>query len=120
MSKEHLTKEVEHKKDTKKKGRPKKESSQKKVVKKVINPENYFFMHDGRVLKEIIELAEILETIDNEVFYHHVNESKNDFSNWIRDIFENHELSQEIFAVREPRQMQVIILKHLAGKEGKR
>jgi hypothetical protein len=114
MNKEHPAKEADHKKEPKRKGRPKKESALKKPFKKSINPEHYFFLRDGRVLKDVIELADTLENINNDIFYHHVNNEKNDFSNWIKDIFENKELSEEIFTIREPRQMQVIILKHLA------
>lgn len=81
---------------------------------KIIKPENYFFLHDGRVLKDLFELAEHLEHISDDVFYHHVNDNKNDFSNWIKDVFENKDLADEICLIREPKQVQLIILKHIA------
>ena len=104
----------------KKIGRPKKSDGPKKVIqkaeKKEIKPEQYFYLCDGRVLKDLIELSECLETMNNDVFYYHVNDSKNDFANWIRGVFERQELADEIMSIREPRQFQVVILKHLAKK----
>ena len=115
MNKNNVLKDCEKKKE-----KPKKEAIAKKIVQKKakehIKPENYFYLRDGRVLKDMIDLTECLETINNDIFCHHVNDSKNDFSNWIRDIFEKKDLAEEIMQIREPRQIQVIILKHLAKK----
>lgn len=119
MNKNSTAKEEAHKKG--KVGRPKKEGAVKKTAapsKKDIKPEHYFYLRDGRVLKDLIDLSECLETINNDVFYHHVNDARNDFANWIRDIFERKELADEIMSIREPRRVQVIILKHLAKKRG--
>jgi hypothetical protein len=112
-----VTKEEAHKKA--KAAKPKKEGTLKNAVKKPvkeIKPEHYFYLCDGRVLKDMIELSECLETINNDVFYYHVNDQRNDFANWVRDIFERRDLADEIMTIREPRQVQVVILKHLAKK----
>ena len=37
-----------------------------------------------------------------------------DFSNWIKDVFGNKDLAEEIYVIREPKQTQLIILKHIA------
>ena len=100
------------------KGRPKKASNAKKIKEaRIIRPENYFFLSDGRVLKDLFELAETLETMNNDVFCHHVNDFRNDFSNWINDIFDESQLADEIRVIRNPHEMQVIILKHVAKKK---
>lgn len=105
-----LKKSVKSKKEIKEK----KTLPVKEEVKKEIKPEHYFFLKDGRVLKDVVELAECLESISDDIFFHHVNDSRNDFSNWIRDIFGNIVLSEEIYAIKEPRKVQLIILKHIA------
>ena len=101
-----------------------KKPAAKKIVKsnsdkeiKSIKPENYFFLNDGRVLKDLFELAECLETIDNNTFFHHVNDGKNDFSNWIRDVFNDKDLAEEIYVLRDPKQMHLIIFKNIAKKK---
>lgn len=80
----------------------------------IIPQEKYFFLNDGRSLKDMFELANCLETINEEIFFHHVNDFKNDFSNWIKDVFGNKGLADEIFLIKDPKQTQLIILKHIA------
>ena len=95
------------------------EKSAKKAEepKRIIKPENYFFLCDGRAIKDLAELAEFLETMNDGVFSYHANDVKNDFSSWIKDIFENKELADEIYMVRDPKQIKIIILKNLTRKE---
>lgn len=45
---------------------------------------NYFAFPDGRLAKNLEELFMIISTSDAAVFLEHVNDSKNDFANWIR------------------------------------
>lgn len=61
-----------------------------------VKPENYFILCTGEGIKDLTELLEKLKTIDDSTFAHHVNENKNDFSNWIRHVFGNHELADTI------------------------
>jgi hypothetical protein len=61
-----------------------------------IRPENYFWLKDNRQIKSLEELSKILEDIPLDVFNHHVNDTKNDFANWIRDVFKKKGLSEEI------------------------
>jgi hypothetical protein len=61
-----------------------------------VNSEFYFYLNDGRVLKSASELMHSLNSMSNDVFVHHVNAERNDFSNWIRDIYGNKELALSI------------------------
>jgi len=45
-----------------------------------------FYCKDGRVFRKLEELAQALKDMDAKTFLHHVNEEKNDFENWIRDV----------------------------------
>src|SRR3989338_9425681 len=65
-----------------------------------IKPEQYFLLRNGRLIRGISELADILKTIDNETFVHHVNESRNDFSTWIRDVFNEPLLADRISGLK--------------------
>ena len=70
-----------------------------------IGPKHYFYLKDGRILKDIFELREIFVNISEEVFNHHVNNERNDFSNWIRDVFDNKSLALEISQCKTKEEM---------------
>jgi hypothetical protein len=79
-------------------------------------PEHYFILVTGVPLKNLKELANSLENMNDWVFSHHVNDSRNDFSNWIKDILGENELAEEIKSMKNIRQMEARILKHLVNK----
>ena len=76
-------------------------------------PEHFFYCADGTVLRSIHELEKKLRAISNETYSHHVNESKNDFHNWIRDVFQEHELANEILTAKTQAEAAAIVRKHL-------
>ena len=61
-----------------------------------LRPEQHFVVADGNRLKNILDLADALETMSEDVFKHHSNELKNDFSSWVRDVFYDHSLADDI------------------------
>ena len=75
--------------------------------------EQHFVVADGKRLKNIIELADALETMTEEVFAHHVNEYKNDFSNWIKDVFYDHSLADDMQRAKNKLEAQITILRRL-------
>lgn len=80
-------------------------------------PEEYHFvLADGNKLRDMLELVESLETMTEDVYRHHVNEMKNDFSNWVRDIFDEHELADEIAKINSKVDTQMAIMRHLLKK----
>jgi hypothetical protein len=79
-------------------------------------PEHYFVLVTGVPLKNLKELANSLENMNDWVFNHHVNDARNDFSNWIKDILGEHELAEEIKMMKNMRMMEAKILKHLVNK----
>ena len=61
-----------------------------------INPEHYFILCTGQNIKSLEELLDVLKKIDKKTFEYHVNDSKNDFSNWIRFVFKSKRLAETI------------------------
>jgi len=61
-----------------------------------VSPEKQFWCHDGRYLKNLQELEAALEQMTEETFHYHVNENKNDFSNWVRDVIKDEKLSRDL------------------------
>ena len=58
--------------------------------------QNSFWVNDGNVLKNLDQLMDELKHINDVTFHYHVNENKNDFSNWINDIIGDHYLAKEL------------------------
>lgn len=80
---------------------------------KQVKPEHFFYCADGSVLRSIQELENKLRTIGSEAYAHHANESKNDFHNWIRDVFQEQELASQILAAKTQAEAAALVRKHL-------
>ena len=65
-----------------------------------IPAEKYFYANDGSVIKHLGELPEALRNMSPEAFNHHVNEEKNDFYTWVKDVFEHSSLARKIKNVK--------------------
>jgi len=83
---------------------------------KTIKTENYFVLGNGGVLKDIKELAECIDHLSDDEFRHHVNEQKNDFANWVRDVFDEKILADELFSIKDRKDTQIKLLKFLVNK----
>jgi len=79
-------------------------------------PEQYFILVTGVPLKNVKELLSAFDNMNDWVFNHHVNDSRNDFSAWIKDCLGDKELAEEIAAIKDMHEMQVRMLKHLVHK----
>lgn len=55
-----------------------------------------FWVCDGRILKNIYELNDALQTMTDDTFSYHVNKEKNDFANWIRAVMGSRKLAAEL------------------------
>jgi hypothetical protein len=77
-------------------------------------PEKYHFvLHDGRRIKSLYELVDELETMSDETFRRYANEMRNDFANWVRDVFDEKVLAEDIARMQQRMDAQRTILKHL-------
>lgn len=72
-----------------------------------------FVLKDGRVLKDLVELAHALDHMSDDVFNHHVNAFRNDFRNWVRDVFSQKELAAELEKAKTRSGLQLAVLKHI-------
>lgn len=60
--------------------------------------EKRFWCVDGSIFNNLSELWSALKGMSNEIFRHHVNETKNDFSNWVRDVIGDEKLADDLKA----------------------
>ncbi len=82
-----------------------------------IPSEKHFVLANGQPVKNVAELAAILDQLEDHVFNHHVNANRNDFHNWVKDVFEDVELARKIAGINDKKHLQLIIYRHMAGHE---
>lgn len=124
--KKAITKKASAKSAPKKAAEKKAPVKKKPVVKKAAvkisehvrkaHPELCFIVQDGTKIEDIKQMAMIVEALEDHVFNHHVNSDRNDFANWIEDIFEEKELAEELRSIMDKLNTQRIVLKYLVKK----
>jgi hypothetical protein len=82
-----------------------------------IPEEKFFVLANGQPVKNVAELAAILDQLEDHVFHHHVSSDRNDFHNWIRDVFEDVELAKKVSGVQDKKHLQLVIYRHIAGHD---
>ncbi len=78
---------------------PKKKGVKKKTAENKIKdaPEDKrFWLCDGRVLKNCRDLEQALRTMSDGTYNYHVNGNKNDFHNWIKYVFKDTKLANDV------------------------
>ena len=65
-----------------------------------ISPDKYFYLVYGNVLTNLKDLISALKDMKKEIFNYHVTKDKNDFANWIENVFENKKLATEIRKIK--------------------
>ncbi len=60
--------------------------------------EQCFWVNNGPILKNLDELAGMLPELSDEIFHHHVNSEKNDFSSWIKDAIGDQKLANDLLS----------------------
>ena len=86
------------------------------AVKRLLStvPEQHnFFVADGTKICNVPQLIEALGAMHEDTFKFHANEDKNDFSNWLRDMFGEEELAESLKTVGTKTEAQLIIAKKL-------
>lgn len=71
----------------------------KEVAEKILGnvpQDKQFWCSGGRVLKNLQELEVALKELSDDAFRYHVNETKNDFSNWVREVIGDEKLSRDL------------------------
>ena len=85
-------------------------------TKKRTSSTKYFILCNGKKLKNIKEMADVMEHLEDYVFDHHVNDKKNDFSVWVKDVFKDVELAKKLSGVKDKKHLQLVVYKHITHK----
>ncbi|PIN72303.1 hypothetical protein COV22_03575 [Candidatus Woesearchaeota archaeon CG10_big_fil_rev_8_21_14_0_10_47_5] len=78
-----------------------------------------FFMCNGSVISNLRQLLDIFQTIEDNVFRHHVNDERNDFSNWIRDIVRDAKLANDLQKAKKKAQAIAVLRQRITWLEKK-
>lgn len=63
-----------------------------------LDPEEYFTLHDGRILTSLNDLAQVLTSMDPSLYAYHVSGQRNDFADWVENVLKNRSLAQKFRA----------------------
>jgi len=55
-----------------------------------------FWCCDGRIFRNIRDLSDGLANMSDETFAYHLNDEKNDFSNWLNDVVGDEKLAKDL------------------------
>ena len=82
-------------------------------------PDHAFWTCHGRVIRNIYELADTIESLNEWSFLYHVNADnmKNDFSKWIDEVLEDPDLALRLKFVRDKKEYVRIIRARIAELE---
>jgi hypothetical protein len=78
-----------------------------------IPPEQHFYLHEGGVLENLEDLFTELQTMEAHVYDHHVSETNNDFSNWVREVMGDRFLAKNIELCRDKDQLLKLLFMNL-------
>jgi len=96
-----------------------KETAEVLITKEVYGkaPEkHHFILKDGRKLKDLKDLTNSLVNMKEDIFKHHVNELKNDFSSWVKDVFNEKYLAEELKKFHSSIETELTLQKHFEKK----
>ncbi|MBM3200131.1 hypothetical protein FJZ53_04270 [Candidatus Woesearchaeota archaeon] len=76
-------------------------------------PSEYFYVKDGPVVKNLVELAKALKEMKPTVFEYHNNRNKNDFSEWVRNCIKDVVLADKMARIVMKDKTEILVLRRL-------
>ena len=84
-----------------------------------IEQEKRFWCRDGREFMNLQELEAAFREMSDDTFRCHCNETKSDFSNWVRDVIGDEKLSKDLAKCTGPSQAAKIVADRIAWLKNK-
>ena len=75
--------------------------------------ESYFWVFNGPILRSINDLQDALTDMTKDQFEFHIKRNGNDFARWIKDVFNEEELSKQVAKLKSKRGIQNAVKKFL-------
>ena len=80
---------------------------------KNVEPDHYFHVANGTIIRGLLELDEAIAQMSDETFQYHVNPSKNDFANWVRNTIKDEMLASFLEKINDKKETQNIVLRRI-------
>ncbi len=74
-----------------------------------VAPEHKFYCNDGKSFGNLKEAEQGLKDMHPDTFSHHVNPERNDLSNWVRHVYGDHKLADNLMRAKDPKSARKII-----------
>ena len=77
-------------------------------------PEQYYFRAvDGTIIKNLSDLGAALLRMDENTFKHHANPQRNDFHNWVRDMYKDQRLALELLHAKSRQDAAIAVSRRI-------
>lgn len=87
--------------------------TQKKKELVYASPEQSFWVTNGQILTNLMELRDALSTMNDDVFMHHVTKDRNDFADWIETVLQDTEIAQALRKSKKSNTSRDVIVQKL-------
>ena len=75
--------------------------------------EQCFWVTDGRVLGNLIELRDALESMSDDIYAYHVTKERNDFADWIEYVLQDSELAGSVRKSKKAKSAHGVVVTRL-------
>lgn len=75
--------------------------------------EQCFWTTNGIIVADLIGLRDLLHSISDEVFHHHVTKDRNDFADWVKAILKDAELAAALRRAKQPKTAYTVVVRRL-------
>lgn len=75
--------------------------------------EQCFWTHNGAIISTLIDLSNLLTSIQDDIFKYHVKKDKNDFADWVEFVLGDAELAGSLRASRTPKSARTHVVRRL-------
>jgi len=76
-----------------------------------------FKLHLGTEIRNLEELAEVLDIMSDSTFHHHVTAQKNDFATWVREVIHDDELVELLQPIKNRKEMVRVVKARVSALE---
>ncbi len=108
-----VTKTQTHEAVTKTAGGKKRSAQTSKRVLTRAYGDQCFWMNDGKVLADLVELERALKEISKDTFAYHVSADRNDFADWVEFVLADAELAHTLRDVKTALKTRALVVKRL-------
>ncbi len=75
--------------------------------------EQCFWTTNGIIVADLIGLRDLLHSISDDVFRHHVTKDRNDFADWVKAVLKDTELADALRRTKQPNTAHEVVVRRL-------